>query len=157
VSEERKKIEKAEWALQTFRERENILSPHGGEEILVKKIVALNDMYVQTRAKRLEMESQKQMLQRIAKNPKMMEAFPLVMQNQFIQTLKANAATLQLNLTELSDRYDFKHPARQHKAAQLNALKGNISQGVEQIRQSIEMQSQLAKSMEEYVKKLLSE
>jgi uncharacterized protein involved in exopolysaccharide biosynthesis len=75
VGEERKKIEKAEWALQVFRERENILSPQGGEEILVKKIVALNDIYVQTRVKRLEMESQMQMLQRVAKDPKMLEAF----------------------------------------------------------------------------------
>src|SRR5439155_7707777 len=123
VGEERKKIEKAEWALQAFRERENILSPQGGEEILVKKIVALNDIYVQTRVKRLEMDSQTQMLQRVAKDPKLLEAFPLVMQNQFIQNLKANAATLQSNLTELADRYDFQHPAFKHKEAQLNTLK----------------------------------
>ena len=75
VGEERKKIEQAEWALQAFRERENILSPQGGEEILVKKIVALNDMYVQTRVKRLEMDSQTQMLQRIAKDPKLRRPF----------------------------------------------------------------------------------
>jgi polysaccharide biosynthesis transport protein len=157
VGEERKKIEQAEWALQAFRERENILSPQGGEEILVKKIVALNDMYVQMRVKRLEMDSQTQMLQRIAKDPKLAEAFPLVMQNQFIQTLKSDAATLQLNLIELADRYNFKHPALQHKEAQLNALKANVNHGIEQIRRSIEMQSQLARAMEEYVQKLLNE
>ena len=161
VGEERQKIEQAERALQAFRERENILSPQGGEEILVKKIAVLNEMYVQTRVKRLEIDSQVQMLQRVAKDPKMVEAFPLVMQNQFIQTLKANDATLQLNLSELSDRYGFKHPALQHKAAQkeaqLNTLKGNVNQGVEQIRQSVEMQSQLARAMEEYVQKLLDE
>jgi uncharacterized protein involved in exopolysaccharide biosynthesis len=81
VGEERQKIEQAERALQAFRERENILSPQGGEEILVRKNAALNDMYVQTRVRRLEMDSQAQMLQRIAKDPKMAEAFPLVMQN----------------------------------------------------------------------------
>jgi polysaccharide biosynthesis transport protein len=157
VGEERKKIEQAEWALQAFRERENILSPQGGEEILVKKIVALNDMYVQTRVKRLEMDSQSQMLQRIAKDPKLAEAFPLVMQNQFIQTLKSNADTLQLNLIELADRYNFKHPALQNKEAQLNAIKANMDHGIEQIRRSIEMQPQLARAMEEYVQKLLVE
>ena len=157
VSEERKKIEQAEWALQAFRERENILSPQGGEEILVKKIVALNDMFVQTRVKRLEMESQTQMLQRVAKDPKMLEAFPLVMQSRFIETLKANYAALQLTLTELSDRYDFKHPVFQHKEAQLNTLQGSVNQGIQQIRQSVEMQSQLARAMEEYVQKLLDE
>src|SRR5439155_7021467 len=109
----------------------------GGEEILVKKIVALNDLFVQTRVKRLEMESQTQMLQRIAKDPKLVEAFPLVMQNQFIQTLKANSATLQLTLTELSDRFNFKHPALQQKEAQLNTLKGNVNQEIEQIRRSV--------------------
>ena len=81
VGEERKKIEQAELALQAFRERENILSPQGGEEILVKKTAMLNEIYVQTRVKRLEIESQAQMLQRVAKDPKMLEAFPLVMQN----------------------------------------------------------------------------
>jgi capsular exopolysaccharide synthesis family protein len=161
VGEERQKIEQAELALQAFREQENILSPQGGEEILVKKTAMLNEIYVQTRVKRLEIESQMQMLQRVAKNPKMMEAFPLVMQNHSIQTLKANYATLQLNLTELSDRYGFKHPAFQHKAAQqvaqLNALQSNVNQGVQQIRQSAEMQSQLARAMDEYVQKLLDE
>ena len=157
VGEERKKIEQAEWALQAFRKRENILSPQGGEEVLVKKIVALNDMYVQTRVKRLEMQSQTQMLQRVAKDPKMAEAFPPVMQNQFIQTLQANAATLQSNLSELSDRYNLRHPALQHKEAQLNALKDNMDYGVARIRRSIEMQSQLARAMEEYIQKLLDE
>ena len=33
VGVEREKIEQAELALQAFRERENILSPEGGEEI----------------------------------------------------------------------------------------------------------------------------
>src|SRR5207249_4147079 len=112
---------------------------------------------VQTRVKRLEMDSQAQMLQRIAKDPKMVEAFPLVMQNQFIQTLKANYATLKVTLSELSDRYDFKHPAVQRKASQLDSLKGNVNQGVEQIRQSVEMQSQLARAMEEYVRNLIDE
>src|SRR5215471_13755097 len=157
VGEERKKIEQAEWALQAFRERENILSPQGGEEILVKKIASLNDIYVQTRVKRLEMESQEQMLQRIAKDRKLLEAFPLVMQNQVIQSLKANYTKLQLEYSELSGRYQFKHPSVQLKEAQLNTLKGDVTQGVEQIRQSVEMQSQLARAMEEYVNKLLDE
>ena len=62
-----------------------------------------------------------------------------------------------MTLSELSDRYDFKHPALQHKASQLNSLKGNVNQGVEQIRQSVEMQSQLARAMEEYVRNLIDE
>src|SRR5262249_52521147 len=157
VGEERKKIEQAEWALQAFREREGILSPQGGEEILVKKIAALNDMYVQTRVKRLEIESQAQILQRIAKEPKLVEAFPLVMQNQFIQTLKANYATLELNISELADRYDVKHPSLQRKESQLNTLKGNVNQGIEQIRQSVEMQTQQARAMEDYVRNLIEE
>src|SRR5918996_2728726 len=157
VGEERKKIEQAEWALQAFREQENILSPQGGEEILVKKIAALNDMYVQTRVRRLEMESQAQMLQRIAKDPKLVEAFPLVMQNQFIQTLKANYATLAQDLSELTDRYGYKHPSLLRKESQLNALKSNVNHGVEQVRQSVEMQFQLARAMEEYVYNLIEE
>ena len=157
VGEERKKIEQAEWALQAFRKQENILSPQGGEEILVKKIAALNDMYVQTRVRRLEMESQAQMLQRIAKDPKLGEAFPLVMQNQFIQILKANYATLELERAKLSERYDFKHPSLQHTESQLKILKGNVNHVVEQIRQSVEMQSQLARAMEEYVQNLIDE
>ncbi|HYY17032.1 MAG TPA: GumC family protein, partial [Gammaproteobacteria bacterium] len=157
VAEERKKIEQAEWALQTFRERENILSPQGGEEILVKKIAALNDLYIQMRVRGLEMESQVQMLQQIAKDPKLVEAFPLMMQNQFLQTLKANYTTLELDLSELSDRYGFKHPNLQRKESQLGALKSNLNQGITQVRQSTEMQAQLAKQMEEYVRKLIDE
>ena len=80
----------------------------------MKKTAMLNEIYVQTRVKRLEIGCA-QMLQRVAKDPKMLEAFLLVMQNPFVQTLKTNYASLQLNITELSDRYGFKHPAIQHK------------------------------------------
>jgi hypothetical protein len=102
-------------------------------------------------------ESQAQILQRIAKDPKLVEAFSLVMQNQFIQTLKANYATLEMDLSELADRYDVKHPSLQRKESQLNTLKGNVNQGIEQIRHSVEMQSQLARTMEEYVRNLIDE
>jgi polysaccharide biosynthesis transport protein len=157
VAEERKSIEEAEQTLQTFRERENILSPEGGEEVLVKKIATLNDLYVQMRVRGLEMEGQAQMLQRIAKDPKLVEAFPLVMQNQFIQTLKANYTTLELDLSELIDRYGYKHPSLQRKESQLGALRSNMGQGVTQVRQSVEMQAQLARQMEEYVRQLIDE
>jgi uncharacterized protein involved in exopolysaccharide biosynthesis len=73
------------------------------------------------------MESQAQMLNRITKDPKLLEAFPLAMQNQFIQTLEANYATLELDLSDLSDRYDFKHPSFQRKESQLNTLKSNVN------------------------------
>ena len=157
VGEERQRIETAERALQSFREREDILSPEGGEEILVKKIQTLNDMYIQMRVKRLEMESQGQMMQRIAKDPKMVEAFPLVMQNQFIQALKANYATLSMDLSELTDRYGMKHPSLQRKELQLDALKGTVSLGVGQVRQGLDMQAQLGRLMEDYVRQLIDE
>lgn len=157
VAEERKKIEEAEQTLQAFRERENILSPQGGEEILVKKIATLNDLYIQMRVRGLEMAGQAQMLQHIAKDPKRVEAFPLVMQNQFIQTLKANSTALELDLSELGDRYGIKHPSLQRKESQLGALKSNLNQGITQVRQSTEMQAQLARQLEEYVRKLIDE
>jgi capsular exopolysaccharide synthesis family protein len=62
-----------------------------------------------------------------------------------------------LELSGLSDRYGFKHPALQSKGDQLNILKGNVTYGVGQIRQSVEMQSQLARAMEEYVRNLIDE
>lgn len=157
VGDERQRIERAERTLQTFREREDILSPEGGEEILVKKIETLNDMYIQMRVKRLEMESQSQMMQRVAKDPKLVEAFPLVMQNQFIQTLKANYATLSMDLSELTDRYGFKHPSLQRKDLQLTTLKDTVGLGVEQVRQSMDMQTQLGRLMEDYVRSLIEE
>jgi capsular exopolysaccharide synthesis family protein len=97
------------------------------------------------------------MIQRIAKDPKLVEAFPLVMQNQFIQTLKANYATLELDLSELSERYGFKHPSLQRKESQLSTLKSNVSLGIDQVRQSVEMQSQLGRQMEDYVRNLIDE
>ena len=101
------------------------------------------------------------MLQRVAKDPKMLEAFPLVMQNPFVQTLKTNYASLQLNITELLTGTVSSIPPsileEAQKEAQLNALQGTVNQGVQQIRQSIEMQSQLAGAMDEYVQKLLDE
>jgi capsular exopolysaccharide synthesis family protein len=85
------------------------------------------------------------------------EAFPLVMQNQFIQALKANYATLSMDLSELTDRYGLKHPSLQRKELQLDTLKGNVSLGIEQVRHGLEMQAQLGRLIEDYVRQLIDE
>lgn len=157
VTEERKKIEQAETALQAFRERENILSAEGGEQILVKKIAALNDLYVQSRVKRLEVEAQTQVLQRVAKDPNLADAFPLVMQNQFLQTLKANHAALEADVNELSERYGVKHPGLQRKELQLNTLKSSVNMSMDKIRQNLELQAQMARVIEDSVRSLAEE
>lgn len=157
VAEERKKIEHAEHALEVFRERENIMSPEGDEQILVRKLGTLNDTFVQMRVRRMEMETQGQILQRVAKDPKLADAFPLVMQNQFLQTLKANHAALESDVTVLSERYGLKHPSLQEKELRLNNLKGSLNLGIEQVRQSVDLQSQIARVMEEFIRNLIEE
>lgn len=70
VNEERKRSELAERALQVFREQENILSSEGEEQTLVKKIIALTDLSLQARVRRLESEAQAQLFHRLAKDSK---------------------------------------------------------------------------------------
>ena len=62
-----------------------------------------------------------------------------------------------MDLSELVDRYGFKHPSMQRKESQLSALKSNLTQGITQVRQSTEMQAQLSRQMEEYVSQLIDE
>lgn len=157
VGEERTRTELAERALQVFREQEHILSPQGDEHILLGKMAALNELSVQTRIRRLESEAQTQMFHRMAKDAKLVETFPLVVQNEFIQTLKTNYVAVELEHAELSRRYGLKHPALHGYESQLHTLKGSIAQGIDRIRQSVEMQAQLARSLEADVRRMLED
>lgn len=110
LAEQRKQVQTAEEALQQYRERNDAISIEDRENIVVQKLADLNAALTRAKTLRLEKEAVYDQLNRNRSNPAVIDTFPAVMANGFIQNLKAELASLQRQKASLSEKFLASHP-----------------------------------------------
>ena len=149
--------ETAQRALQAFKEKEDIVALDSimfsknaeQDNIIVQKIVQLNNGLTEAKMKRIEIGTVYQQLKKVRDNPQEIEASPSIMQDPLIQTHKREYADLTRQYQELSERYGDKHPKMVILKAQIEEKKANIKLEAERLIKSIETQYLTAKEKEE--------
>ena len=101
-------LESSERALADYRDAENALSLGGGQNIIVSRLNQLNDQL--TRAKTVRIQKEALYNQVKSLDPSDADAFPAILQNSYIQTVKARLAELQRDKSRLGERYLERHP-----------------------------------------------
>jgi capsular exopolysaccharide synthesis family protein len=119
------------------------------DNIIVQKIVQLNNGLTEAKMKRIEIGTVYQQLKKVRDNPQEIEASPSIMQDPLIQTHKREYADLTRQYQELSERYGDKHPKMVILKAQIEEKKANIKLEAERLIKSIETQYLTAKEKEE--------
>jgi capsular exopolysaccharide synthesis family protein len=110
IEEQRNKLEESELLLQQYKEQYNIISLKEKENITVAKLAELNSDVIRAENVRIEAELRYQQAREIAGDPEQIETIITVVQNPFINKLKADEANLLNELSELSKKYGEKHP-----------------------------------------------
>ncbi|HVH25593.1 MAG TPA: polysaccharide biosynthesis tyrosine autokinase [Vicinamibacterales bacterium] len=147
LAEQRQQVEKAEAALQKYREQNDAISLEDRENIVVQKLADLNAAVTQAKTERFQKQSLSNQLQSLAKNGGSLDTFPAILSNSYIQQQKAELAQLQSQQSQLSEKLGEKHPdiVKVRLAIQLaqSKLDGEIAKVVQSVRN--EYQSALAK------------
>jgi capsular exopolysaccharide synthesis family protein len=130
-------VESSERAMAEYREEQNALSLEDRQNIVISRLNQLNEAATRARTNRAQKESLYRRLESLGGKTKA-ESIPEILQNPYIQSLKAQLAELERRKALLSERYGDKHPEMltvnasiQDATRQLNA---EISKAVESIR-----------------------
>jgi capsular exopolysaccharide synthesis family protein len=133
LAELRGKVEKSEEALQRFRQRHNVVSLEGSQNIVVDRMVDLNKRLTEAKAKRIEMES----LTRVVKD-KNFEYLSQIIGNNLILQLKGRIENLEAEQAQLATIYKPDHPRILELRQQINESQrrlkleiGNAVRGIE--------------------------
>jgi polysaccharide biosynthesis transport protein len=131
-------VEASERAMAQYREDQNALSLEDRQNIVIARLNQLNDAATRARTNRAQKESLYTRLAGLGPKAAAADSIPEILQNPYIQSLKAQVAELERRKALLSERYGDKHPEMltvnasiQDATRQLNL---EIAKAVEAIR-----------------------
>jgi capsular exopolysaccharide synthesis family protein len=101
-------VETSERAMAQYREDQNALSLEDRQNIVIARLNQLNEAATRARASRAQKESLFKRLESLGSNSP--DTIPALLQNTYIQTMKAQVADLERRRALLSERYGDKHP-----------------------------------------------
>ena len=137
LTEQRAQVESAELALQRYREQNEAISLEDRENIVVQKLADLNAAVTRAKTERLQKEAMYRQLEAAGRDPALLDTFPAILGNAFIQTQKTELAALLRQQAQLADRLGDRHPemvktrtAIQKAEAELRAEVANVVQAV---------------------------
>jgi len=103
------KVEASEQALASYREDQNAISLQDTQNIVVARLNQLNDVATRAKTNRVQKESLYNQVKSIEASASA-DAIPAILENQYIQTVKAQLADLERERTNLMERYGERHP-----------------------------------------------
>ncbi|MDH3599145.1 MAG: polysaccharide biosynthesis tyrosine autokinase, partial [Candidatus Tectomicrobia bacterium] len=126
VQDMREKVEKAERALQRYKERHGTVSLEEHQNVVVQQLADLNSTLTNANTALIEAQTLFREMQRVSQNATAVDSIPLVANNSLIQLLKEKYATLRDQAAELEERWGPRHPAMIEIRAKMQALANEL-------------------------------
>ena len=138
LSEQRRRVEASENALQKYRETNNAISladpkNTGGQNIVAQKLVDLNSMVTRAKADRISREAFYNQVQASQSSGMPLDTIPSILSNPYLQQLKADVAQLQAQHARLSQDLLDGHP-------EMVRVKGAITDASNKLQQELTKQ-----------------
>jgi len=109
LSRQKRLVESSERAMAQYREDQDALSLEDRQNIVIARLNQLNEAATRARTNRAQKESLYRRLDSLGPSASP-DTIPGILQNSYIQTMKAQAAELERRRALLSERYGEKHP-----------------------------------------------
>lgn len=148
LKDERAKVEAAEEALQKYREQNGAISIDAGQNITVQKLADLNAAVTRAKTLRIEKEALYSQLRANVDNLAVLDTFPAILTNAFIQQLKGQLADLQRQKAQLSDRLLDQHPDMIRVTSAITNAQAKLDAEVRKVVQSVKSEYDAALSQE---------
>jgi capsular exopolysaccharide synthesis family protein len=148
LSEQKKKVEGSEIALQKYKERKNIVSLEERQNIVVQRLSQLNALVTGAKTDRIAIETRYKELKKLSNQPEMIESLPSILSNAMIQQFKTDYVALQRRHSELSKKFGTKHPKMTELRSQIGLMKRKIALEVKKNVNSLMTEYKVAQSKE---------
>jgi capsular exopolysaccharide synthesis family protein len=149
LTEQRAQVEKAELALQHYREQNEAISLEDRQNIVVQKLADLNAAVTKAKTERLQKEAMYRQLGAAGKDVAMLDTFPAILGNAFIQTQKTELAALQRQQAQLAERLGDRHPEMVKTKSAIQKAEAELRAEVARVVQAVRTEYQAAVAQEE--------
>lgn len=109
LARQKRLVESSERAMAQYREDQDALSLEDRQNIVIARLNQLNEAATRARTSRAQKESLYRRLESLGPSASP-DTIPGILQNTYIQTMKAQVADLERRKALLSERYGEKHP-----------------------------------------------
>lgn len=137
LDDARKKLEESDAALTQYKQTHDAVALDDRQNTVVAKLNDLSAAATRAQQERIAKEQQYRTLQALESDPAKLEAFPLVLGNENIQTLKAEVRDAQATLDELSARYGPLAPMRKDQEQKVETLQAKLNTEIQNVVESV--------------------
>ena len=156
LQQQRKNVETAEAALQKYREQNDAISLADRENITVQKLTELNAAVTRAKTERIGKEALYNQL-RTADNASVLDTYPAIMANGFVQQLKAQLADLQRQQVQLSEKFGPLHPEMQKITSAIQNTQAKLDAEIRKVVQSVKSEYENALAQEQSLSSALNQ
>jgi polysaccharide biosynthesis transport protein len=148
LGEQRREVEKAEVALQRYKETNDAIALEDRQNIYVQKLSDLNAAVTRAKTERLEREALYNQLRGIQSNSAALDTFPAILANPFIQQLKAEVSDFQRQAAAMGERLGERHPDMVKLRTSLQTAEAKLQGEIGKVVQSVRNQYLAAQTQE---------
>jgi len=148
TAEQRKAVEQSEQALQSYRERTGAMALEDRQNIVVQRLADLNAAVTRARTERIEKEAVYNQIRAIQTDRAAVDTFPAILNNSFIQQLKAQLNELQRHRAQLGEKLGARHPEMVKVQSAIDSTEIRITAEVGKVVQALQNDFQAAQSSE---------
>ena len=148
TAEQRQALEKSEQALQQYREKTGAMALEDRQNIVIQRLADLNAAVTRARTDRIEKESVYDQIRSIQNDRSAVDTFPAILNNTFIQQLKAQLNELQRQEAQLSEKLGKRHPEMVKVQSAIDSTEARIEVEVQKVVQALRNDFQAAQANE---------
>jgi capsular exopolysaccharide synthesis family protein len=147
LTEQRKKVEESEAALQKYKEEHDAVAVEDRQNIVVQRLADLNGAATKARMARIEKESEYNQIKAVQGTPAI-ESVPAVMSNDYVQKLKGQIGDLQRQEAQLAEKYGDRHPEMVKVRTAIQTEQAKLDSEVNKVVESVKAEYQAALAQE---------
>jgi polysaccharide biosynthesis transport protein len=136
VGEQLRKVEAAETALQSYREKEGLVAVDENQALLDQKLQSLTSALMEARTDRIAKEAALTRLREIPASELL--TFPPVAMSPLVQSLRTRVAEAQEEKARLADTLGERHPEMQKLEARIASLEQQIAGEIRNVTRTVE-------------------
>ncbi len=145
AEQQKKKVEELAINLQTYREKNKLVSLDQRKDIVTEKLKALNAYVTQTTSRLNEAEIRWRQVQERQATPAQLLDLPFVSSSQLITQLVQQVAAQKIVIAQLSDQYRGKHPKMMEAMNSINQTEKELSRAIASTAAMVEADFQTSK------------
>jgi succinoglycan biosynthesis transport protein ExoP len=148
LADQKQQVQAAEVALQRYREQNEAISLEDRENIVVQKLADLSAAVTRAKTLRIEKETVYEQLRGNRNNPALLDTFPAILTNSFIQGLKIELASLQRQKAGLAEKFLASHPQMVSVNTAITNTEAKLATEVEKVVLSVKSEFDAALAQE---------